>query len=644
MRSFGPYEVVRRLGAGGFGAVYEVRHRETGGAYALKALLPLHDEEERRRFEREAEAMARLDHPHVARVHAADLSGPEPYLVQELLPGGDLNRLLAAGPLELERALELTRQVASGLAHAHAAGVLHRDLKPGNVLLDGEGRAKLVDFGLARLSGRSRLTETHAVMGTPAYMAPEQARGEGYDERSDVYALGALLYTLLAGEPPFRSKGSVLVLLAAINKEPPPPLSERRPDAPGWVVELCERALAKSPSERPVSAGALLRALEQGAPAVSRPSLPPLLALALLCVAGGLAAATNLAQPVPPPSPSALQSLAPSPDSSPAPTASPRSEAPQRSGWDLRLKAGQGRCFVSLERGRLLTLDAGGSARVWPLGPEGPLERRLLCQVPDLAPNAAPLAFWQRSEGWYLCYLPGGIARVRGRRLVESLTGRVDLCQPTPEGAWITPLANRLRLESWRPNAESRPLFTVKDPKLRGVESSRYFVRGVARFPEGDPRLLVWSQRRILLWKPGEEPRVLEDEVASEYKNMHAAVHPRGDDYVWANNGTFARFGRLSRPRPAGEKAPWLPIPDDYKGAALRALVFLPGERLCGVARLAKRVIVFTWNFPQRKLLGTWEREGGEPTSCSLAPERDLLAIGTLAGEVLLVGVDLLGG
>ncbi|HBP20941.1 MAG TPA: serine/threonine protein kinase, partial [Planctomycetes bacterium] len=186
----GPYEVLSELGRGGMGVVYRARDPRLDREVALKLLLPLADPEERLRFQREAEAAGALRHPALLKVHEAGFERGRPYLVTALAQGS-LADELRRGPLAPRRAAELVAQLAHGLELAHAQGILHRDIKPANVLLDEEGRPLLADFGLARRLQDETLTATGGVLGTPAYMAPEQARGERTDARSDVYGLGA---------------------------------------------------------------------------------------------------------------------------------------------------------------------------------------------------------------------------------------------------------------------------------------------------------------------------------------------------------------------------------------------------------------------------------------------------------------------
>ena len=278
----GRFRVLAELGRGGMGVVYRALDPSSGREVALKVLTALADPEERLRFAREAETARAIDHPHVLRVLEVGQEGARPFLVTELAPAGSLAERLRQAPLPPGEAARVVAQVARGLAAAHAAGALHRDLKPANVLFAGDGRALLADFGLARRLRDESLTATGTILGTPGYMAPEQARGERADARSDVHGLGALLYATLAGEPPFKGRSLLETLAAVVNDPPPTP-----PGAPPPLAALTRRCLAKDPSARYPSAEAVALALEETR-ARGR-SLPRLAGLALCALGLGLA-------------------------------------------------------------------------------------------------------------------------------------------------------------------------------------------------------------------------------------------------------------------------------------------------------------------------------------------------------------------
>jgi TolB-like protein/Flp pilus assembly protein TadD len=247
---FGRYELLREIGRGGFGVVWEARDRELGRSVAFKAVRPgsqagLREE----RLLREAELAARLSHPNIVTLHDVGRSENGPYLVLELLRGQTLAERLGLGPLPVHEALRIGLELAKAVAHAHGQGVVHRDLKPGNVIIGDDGQVKVLDFGLAHAFGHRK-----AAGGTPAYMAPEQWRGAPEDERTDVFALGVILYRMLAGELPFPDDGG-----KAVRGARPAPAVEV-PGAPA-LGELLSRMLEKDPVKRPRDAGEVLAAL-----------------------------------------------------------------------------------------------------------------------------------------------------------------------------------------------------------------------------------------------------------------------------------------------------------------------------------------------------------------------------------------------
>ncbi|KAA0256524.1 MAG: serine/threonine-protein kinase [Acidobacteria bacterium] len=263
----GPYEIRAPLGAGGMGEVYRAFDPKLGREVAVKVLSPdrAFDRESIARLSREARAASALSHPAILTIHDVGEADGHPYVVMELVDGQPLDEALAAGPLPVRRALALAAQLADGLASAHEAGIVHRDLKPGNVMVTRDGRAKLVDFGLATVSApegsdEARLTRSGHVVGTAAYMSPEQARGKAVDARSDQFALGALLYEMLTGRAAFARPSLAETLLAVVDEEPPP-LSRSRPGVPEPVAWVVERCLSKDPDDRYVATRDLAREL-----------------------------------------------------------------------------------------------------------------------------------------------------------------------------------------------------------------------------------------------------------------------------------------------------------------------------------------------------------------------------------------------
>jgi len=271
----GPYEIVAPLGAGGMGEVYRARDTRLGRDVALK-LLPegvAGDPSRLSRFESEARAVAALSHPNVLAIHDVGSEGGTAYVVTELVEGVTLRERLVDGALAPARAAGIAAQLAQGLAAAHDRGVIHRDLKPENVMLTPEGRAKLLDFGLAKRevaeaagSGSlaptlAAMTEPGAVLGTTGYMSPEQVRGQAVDARSDLFSLGIVLYEMLSGRPPFHGPSSADTM-TAILREDPAPIGAGATDVPPALERIVGRCLEKSPAARFRSAADLAFALE----------------------------------------------------------------------------------------------------------------------------------------------------------------------------------------------------------------------------------------------------------------------------------------------------------------------------------------------------------------------------------------------
>ena len=251
----GRYQVVRKLGAGGMANVYLAEDQELGRRVAIKILNDRHagDEQFVERFRREAKNAAALSHPNIVSIYDRGEAEGTYYIAMEYLDGRTLKELIVQrGPAPVTVSVEYARQVLSALRFAHRHGIVHRDIKPHNVLVDAEGRVKVTDFGIAR-AGASQMTEAGSIVGTAQYLSPEQARGGDVDQRSDLYSLGVVLYELITGTLPFNGDTPVEIAMKHLSTVPEPP-SERRPDIPRDLDLIVMRALAKDPDDRYASA------------------------------------------------------------------------------------------------------------------------------------------------------------------------------------------------------------------------------------------------------------------------------------------------------------------------------------------------------------------------------------------------------
>ncbi len=260
------YELEDAIGRGGMGQVWRATDTVLGREVAVKTidLRTVPDESGAARFEREARVTAGMSHPNIVTVHDSGVEGDTAFLVMELLPGPSLAERLREGPLPEAEVEEVGRQVAAALDAAHARGLVHRDIKPGNIVYAADGRVRVLDFGITQLgesTGSQALTATHTVMGTAEYLAPEQAMGGRVDGRADLYALGCVLYALLAGRPPFSGPTPVATMMMHAN-DPVPDLRQARPETPAWLVGLVTSLLAKDPDARPAGAASVVAAIE----------------------------------------------------------------------------------------------------------------------------------------------------------------------------------------------------------------------------------------------------------------------------------------------------------------------------------------------------------------------------------------------
>jgi TolB-like protein len=259
------YRITAELGRGGMGVVYEAEDQKLPRKVALKFLPPelTRDAEAKRRFVNEAEAASSLQHPNLCTIFEIDeTEDGRLFLAMPCYEGQTLKEKLSSGPLPIDEALDIARQLASGLAKAHGRGIVHRDVKPGNVFLTEDGHAVLLDFGLAKLSGATQLTRTGTTVGTPAYLSPEQSRGRETDARTDIWALGVVMYEMLGGRLPFGGDHPQ-ALIYAIQHEEPRSLPEVRAEVPAELARIVQRCLAKDPTDRHASADELREDLER---------------------------------------------------------------------------------------------------------------------------------------------------------------------------------------------------------------------------------------------------------------------------------------------------------------------------------------------------------------------------------------------
>ncbi|WP_093637913.1 protein kinase [Streptomyces sp. 2224.1] len=432
------YELVEQLGHGGMGTVHRAvdhRLRRTVAVKTLSAELALQPEF-LTRFQREAHAAAALNHPGVATVHdvGEDASGgaAEPYLVMEYVEGRTLSQVLKDGALPVAQALDLTGQVLDALEHSHRHAIVHRDIKPANVMVTGSGKAKVVDFGIAKAlsEAATRLTGTGVAVGTPAYLAPEQINGGETDHRTDLYAVGCLLYELLTGRPPYTGDSPFSVMHQHLSAEPVAP-SRLRPELPPAVDAVIVRALRKGREDRFASASTMHEALTEAArptpvrtPTAFDPATPGHAPRAQ-AAPGHAAPGRSTGEPhpaapaasAPPPAASAPPSATPTPSDS-GPEASPPHPTRRRPARVVLRPTAEGAvallgCFLSLVISRTDMIEVGQFNRVALLAAVAGAvlllwSARLACAV-SWGPVAEAVAAWSElsrgTVGWETRYV-----------------------------------------------------------------------------------------------------------------------------------------------------------------------------------------------------------------------------------------------
>jgi eukaryotic-like serine/threonine-protein kinase len=280
-RDFGPYVLMREIGRGGMGVVYEARQKGLDRSVAVKMILAGHlaSPELVRRFQTEAKAAARLRHSNIVHIHDVGQLNGQDFFAMEYIDGQGLDELIKRRSVDVPTAVRLVATVARAVEHLHQQGIIHRDLKPSNILIDSDGQPYVTDFGLAKVfTEATDMTATGIIAGTPSYMAPEQASGHraGICPATDVYCLGAILYELLTGTPPFREETVMDTLMAVLRNDPPMPRS-LNPHVPRGLELICLKCLAKEPGERYPSAAALADDLDRFARGEALSVRPPTL-------------------------------------------------------------------------------------------------------------------------------------------------------------------------------------------------------------------------------------------------------------------------------------------------------------------------------------------------------------------------------
>jgi len=420
----GRYDIQSELGRGGMATVFLAFDPSFAREVAIKVLPRelLHDPQFHARFEREARTIAALEHPAIVPVYDFGEEDDQPYLVMRYMPGGSLTDRLKGNPFSIPETARIFNQIAGALDLAHSQGLVHRDLKPSNILFDQAGNAFVADFGIVKISDAS-IQYTQGIIGTPAYMSPEQARGdEQVDRRSDIYALGTILFEMLTGKQPYQSDTPMGLALAHVT-EPVPRILEHRADLPSESEAIINRAMAKEPDSRFSTASALAQAISNMTTSDSAPA--PRGAATVVEPAPFMPA--TVAKPVP--------AVAPMPGVVPAPAYEPKRGGIPR--WLLGV--GCGLVLIIAVIGGIGLLGGGGALLLAGLGTSTPT----LTQTPAPTRTSAPAPTATAAPAPIIAdVLPSEVLDAGGTNITVLNAGTLDVCyvyiSPTSEDSWGT--------------------------------------------------------------------------------------------------------------------------------------------------------------------------------------------------------------
>ncbi len=427
----GRYDIQRELGRGGMATVFLAFDPSFAREVAIKVLPRnlLHDPQFHARFEREARTIATLEHPSIVPVYDFGEDDDQPYLVMRYMHGGSLTDRLKGKPLSIPETVRIFNQIAAALDLAHAKGLVHRDLKPSNILFDQAGNAYVADFGIVKISDAS-IQYTQGIIGTPAYMSPEQARGdEQVDRRSDIYALGTILFEMLTGKQPYQSDTPMGLALAHVT-EPVPRILEQREDLPPEAEAIIDRAMAKEPDSRFSTASALADAISNMATSDSAPA------------PGGAANVVEPAPPMPATVVEPVPTVAPASGVVPAPTHEPKRGGIPR--WLLGL--GCGLVLLIAIVGGIGLLGGGGVLLLAGLGAstptptQTPAPTRTSAPAPTFTPILATAT--AAPAPTIAVVLSSEAPEVSGTRITVLNAGTLNVCyvyiSPSSEDSWGT--------------------------------------------------------------------------------------------------------------------------------------------------------------------------------------------------------------